>query len=412
MPHNNEEQSLPRAERPVAFLPAVPLLLILGLLAAIGPMSIDMYLPSMPTIAREFAVAPGDVQMTLSVFFVGFAVVQLAYGPLSDRFGRRPVLLGGIAVYVAASALCALSDSIDDMVLFRALQALGGGAGAVIARAIVRDLFTGTRASRVMSHMTLVVALAPLLAPLIGGQILALWGWRTIFGVLAGFGVVCLLAVLFSLPESNPRERRPKRRASSVFTDYLMVLKDRTAVGCLLTSSSIFVGLFAYLSGTPFVFIELHGVSPQSYGYLFGLNVLALMGGAIINSRLVARIGTQPMLTIGAIVAAVSGLLLLTNVIADIGGLAGIVAPLFLYSGTLNLIGANSMVLAAERFGSRAGAVSALFGSMQFGIGALGAAAIAMFNDGSALPMALVVAIGGVGCVAAQLVIPRPPHPA
>jgi DHA1 family bicyclomycin/chloramphenicol resistance-like MFS transporter len=412
MVQRSKNQPLPATDRTPAATPIFPLVLILGMLAAVGPMSIDMYLPALPTIAGDLAADAGDVQLSLSVFFIGFALVQLFYGPLSDLFGRRPVLIGGMGLYIGTSALCALSPSVDTLIGFRALQALGGGAGAVISRAIVRDLYNGSQASRMMSYMTLVIAIAPLLAPLLGGQVLLFFGWRTIFWILCGFGVLCLITVLTTLPESNPVERRRHRRLGPVFVGYLYVLSDRGAVTFIASSSAIFLGMFAYISGTPFVYIELFHVSPQNYGFLFGVNIIALMAGAALNGRLVMRFGPRRLMTIGTLIAGTAALVLLLNVIVGFGGLWGIVAPLFFYAGTLNLIGANGMVLAAERFGSNAGAVSALFGAGQFGFGALGATVLAALNDGTALPMAAVIAAGGIGSFAILATLPSAPHPA
>ena len=242
------------------------LVLVLGLLSTFAPISIDMYLPSLPTIGREFLASAGGAQLTLSAFFVGFALGQLFWGPLSDKYGRRPMLIAGVILYIVTSALCASSTSIEALIGFRALQALGGGAGTVITRAIVRDRFNTDHSARVMSYMMLVTALAPLCALLIGGYILKWFGWRAIFWILSGFGCVCLVILLFGLSESNPNERQNKATLLRVFAGYAGVFKDFRVVACLLTGGFAFAGMFAYISGTPFVYIEIFGVAPEAYG--------------------------------------------------------------------------------------------------------------------------------------------------
>lgn len=379
-----------------------PLIWILGLLAAFGPMSIDMYLPSLPAIGRDLSATAADVQLTLSAFFVGFAVGQLVYGPLSDRYGRRPMLLTGISLYVVTSALCALSPDVDDLIVYRLLHALGGGAGTVVARAIVRDKFDTDRGARMLSFMMLITGLAPLLAPLIGGQVLTLFGWRAIFWVLAGFGLICLLTVLFWLDETNPPDRRSRRGLLQTFAGYAEVLTHRKAVGCILAGGSAFAGMFAYISGTPFVYIELFGVAPTHYGYLFGLNVVGLMAGAYLNGRLVLRFGARRLMAVGTGMLVLAGIALLAAAWTGAGGLVGIVLPLFFYVAPLSFIGANAIARATADFPDRAGGVAAVFGAAQFGFGAIAGAAVGQLHDGSAVPMALVIAVCGLLCVLAD----------
>ena len=222
------------------------IILVLGTLTALGPMSIDMYLPGLPAIGRDLEASPGEVQLTLSLFFIGFAVGQLAYGPLSDRYGRRPMLVGGLIVYIGTCAWCAVAQSIDELVWARFLNALGAGAGAVIARATVRDLFETDRGAQVLSLMLLVTALAPLLAPLTGGYVLKFFGWRAIFWILTVFGGIAVTAAVLFLPESNPKERRAGKRLSELFTGYFQVMRDPAVVGCTLTGGFTFMALFAF----------------------------------------------------------------------------------------------------------------------------------------------------------------------
>ena len=383
---------------------ATGLIVVLGMLAAFGPMSIDMYLPSFPAIAAGLATDAGRVQLTLSTFFAGFAAGQLVYGPLSDRLGRRPVLLVGIVLYVAASAACAVAAGIEQLIAFRLLQALGGGAGTVIARAIVRDHFDTDHGARVMSLMMLVTGLAPLLAPLVGGQVQALAGWRAVFWVLTGFGAVCLAAVLLRLPESNPAARRAggARGLAPILAGYAGVLRSPVAVGNIAAGGFAFAGMFAYIAGTPFVYIELFGVPPQAYGLLFGLNVVGMMTGSLLNSRLVLGRGAAPMMRLGLAVACAGGLVLLATAATGASGLVGIVVPLFFYVGLLGLIASNAMARASRPFPAHAGTVAALFGCAQFGLGALAAVAVGALHDGTPLPMAAVIAACGVVAFVAE----------
>lgn len=382
-----------------------PLIWVLGLLAAFGPMSVDMYLPSLPAIGRDLSATPAAVQLTLSAFFVGFAIGQLVYGPLSDRYGRRPMLLSGIALYVATSALCALSPDVDNLIAYRLLHALGGGAGTVVARAIVRDKFDTDRGARMLSFMMLITGLAPLLAPLAGGQILTLFGWRAIFWVLTGFGLICFVAVLFWLEETNPPERRSTRGLLHTFVGYGEILTNRTAVGCILAGGTAFAGMFAYISGTPFVYIELFGIAPANYGYLFGLNVIGMMVGAYLNGKLVLRFGAVRLMAIGTAVLVTAGAALLTTAWTGAGGLVGIVLPLFFYMVPLSFIGANAMARATADFPHKAGGVAAVFGAAQFGFGALAGVAVGLLHDGTAVPMAAVIAVCGLLCVLADRLV-------
>jgi DHA1 family bicyclomycin/chloramphenicol resistance-like MFS transporter len=383
---------------------------LLGALAAFAPLSIDMYLPSLPQLASEFRATAGQVQLTLSAFFVGFALGQLCYGPLSDRYGRKPVLLVGLSVYAATSLLCVASSRLEVLTVLRFLQALGGGAGTVIARAMVRDLYDRDRTARVLSLMMLVTAVAPLIAPLLGGYVLHWSGWRMIFGLLAVLGLVCLAAVVLLLPESLPPAQRQHGRLTQFVRDYAAVLGHRQALGALLTGGLAFAGMFAYISGTPFVYMQVFGVPPQHYGYWFGLNVVGLMLGAYGNGKLVMRVGTQRLLAIGTDMAALAGLGLLGTAWTGAGGFLGIVVPLFVYMSSLNLIAANAMARALEYFPRQAGTTAALFGAAQFSGGALAGTVVGQLHDGSAVPMAVVIAAtGGLAwCVQSLLLQPYP----
>lgn len=386
---------------------AAILVWVLGLLSAFGPLSVDMYLPSMPAIGRDFGVDAGAVQLTLSAFFVGFAIGQLLYGPLSDRFGRRPLLMAGLALYVASSAMCALSPSIDTLVAFRLLHALGGGAGVVIARAIVRDRFAPNERARVLSLMMMVTSIAPLIAPVTGGYILQFFGWRAIFWTLTGFGALTLAAVAAALPETNPPAARRGVRTLAVFVSYGTVLRDPLAVTAMASGAFLFAGMFAYISGSPFVYIEVFGLPSEYYGYLFGVNILGITACSYINSRIAGRYGPERLMVVGAAVSTAAGAVLLFDAAAGIGGLAGIAVPLFFYVGPLGLMAANAIAVATENFPRNAGAVSALFGVGQFGIGAAAGIAVGQLHDDTALPMAAIMAGSGALALATAWMVHR-----
>ena len=369
---------------------------VLAMLAAFGPLSIDMYLPSLPAIGREFDASAGDVQFTLSAFFVGFGIGQLLYGPLSDRYGRRPMLLFGVSVYLAASVGAAFAPDIGALAAARFLQALGGGAATVIARACVRDRHSGAEAARMLSTLMLIMGAAPLLAPSLGAQILLFADWRGIFLVLAAWGVLALLAVLLLLPETRPAEARIRMGLGSIFVNYARLVTERRTFGCALASGGAFAGMFAYISGTPFVFMEVFGVSPQTYGLLFAIHIVAIMAGAFTNRRLVARFGPAGMMARGTHLLLAAGAALVLVVLLLPGSLAAIVAALMGFMFALNLIAANAIVIATADKAEIAGTVIALIGAGHFALGTLSSLAVGQFHDGTALPLALTVAACGL----------------
>lgn len=360
-------------------------------------MSIDMYLPSLPTIATSFGVAPAAAQFTLASFFIGLALGQAIHGPLADRFGRKPPLYAGLILYVIMSVGCAFATDIATLTILRFLQATGGCAGVVIARAVVRDRFDAQTSARVYSLLMLVIGLAPILAPLLGGWILLVSGWRAIFMVLALFGLSCLWIVWRYLPETRPADT-VKGGVGFTLRTYGTLLQDRGFMGYALSGGLAQAGLFAYITGSPHVFIQLYGVSPQAFGWLFGFNALGLIVSSQINRRLLSYYSADPILRRANRTTALLGLLLLAVAASGWGGLPALLFPLFGYLASLGFTAPNAMAIALAGQGKRAGTASALIGTLQFSVATLSSTAVGLLGAGSALPMASVIA--GCGLLA------------
>jgi DHA1 family bicyclomycin/chloramphenicol resistance-like MFS transporter len=368
------------------------LAVVLGSLAAFGPLSIDMYLPGLPSLASDFRSDTAAAQLTLSLFFVGLAFGQAFYGPIADRVGRKRPLIFGCTLYAAASLACALAPSIELLLVARLAQAIGGCAGMVLSRSVVRDLFEQRDAARMFSFLMLVMGLAPITAPLIGGQLLTLFGWRAIFGVLTGFGVLCLLMVVVGLPETLLAERRVRATLGQALGVYGRLLADRQFVGYALAGGFVSAAMFAYISGSPFVFIEIYGLAPQHYGYVFGANALGLVIASQINRWLLGRWRSETILSVVLLVDVVAGLWLLLVAATRFGGLPGLLAPLFICIASVGLISPNTTAIAMEPHGQIAGSASALLGTLQFILGAGVGALVGALYNGTALPMAAAIA--------------------
>lgn len=375
------------------------LLLILGAIVAIGPLSIDMYLPALPTLQAYFNADAATVQLSLASYFIGLAIGQLVYGPVSDRIGRLGPLRFGLAVYIMASVACAVATSAEMLVLLRFLQALGGCAGMVITRAIVRDRFEPQQMAQVLSTLVLIMGLAPILAPLIGARILVQFGWQAIFLVLAGFGSFCMLLVMRGLEETWRPPHKPLA-LRDILSTYARLLRHRRFMGYALSGGIAQAGMFAYISASAFIFIQVYGVPPADFGWYFGANAAGLILASQTNARLLLRFRSERVLR-GALAAyACCGLLMLGLVLADVGGLWGVALPLFGAISSLGFTFPNSTAAAMAPFGDRAGMAAALLGTLQFSIAALASATVGWLHDGTAMPMAAVIA----GCGVASLV--------
>ena len=373
------------------------LVLILGMLTALGPLAVDMYLPALPEIARELGADVGTVQLTLSMFMVGMALGQGFYGPVADRWGRRGPLLAGLAVFSVAATGCACARSMKALLAWRLLMALGGSASMVIPRAVVRDRFEEKDSARVYSVLMLILGVSPILAPTLGGQLLGATGWRGIFWVLAGVGLANAAAVAWGMPESLPRSRRSAGGMGPVLRTYGQLLAERRFLGVVLAAGFTLGALFAYLSASSFVFIELHGLTPQQYALVFGFNAAGMIAVSQLNLWLIGRIALRRVLAAGFLVNLAAGVLLVGSVATGWGGLPVLIGLLFVSMSASGVIFPNISALAMAPFGKVAGSASALLGMFQFGIGAASGAVVGLAHDGTALPMAL----GLAGCAAA-----------
>ncbi|MEX5364538.1 multidrug effflux MFS transporter [Pseudomonas guariconensis] len=382
------------------------IVLILGALSAFGPLAIDFYLPAFPTMAQAFGTDEKHVQTTLAAYFLGLSLGQLAYGPVADRFGRRTPLLFGITLFTLASLACAYAPNLQTLVLARFVQALGGCAGMVLSRAIVSDKCDPVASAKVFSQLMLVMGLAPILAPMLGGVLVNVSGWQSIFLALSLFSAACLLAVSLGLPESLPPDM-PRQPLSGALRQYLRLLGDRVFLGHALTGGIAIAGMFAYIAGSPFVFIKLYGVPAEHYGWLFGTNAAGFILMAQVNARLLAKRGPAFLLARAVWLYLLAGLALLCVAALRPESLWPLLVPLFLCIASLGCIIPNASACAMSGQGARAGSASALMGCAQFSVAAGAAALVGVLHDGSAVPMALVISLCGVLVVSVAMLTRR-----
>jgi DHA1 family bicyclomycin/chloramphenicol resistance-like MFS transporter len=376
--------------------------LLLGALTMFGPLSIDMYLPALPAIGRDLHASPAAMQQTVAAFFIGMAVGQLVYGPLSDRIGRRPPLLAGVALYGLASLGCALAMSQPMLVGLRVAQALAGCSGMVIARTIVRDRFHPSEVLHIFSLLSLVMGLAPILAPLLGGWVLAAGSWRWIFGFQAAFAVLVTAAAVVLLPESRSPTTAAHARGESPLGSYLALFGNRRLMGYALTGACSGAALFTYVAASPDILIGVFHVPPSRFGLFFGLNAFGLIGATQINARLARRVLSDVILGWANLAMLAAALGLAADAVTGFGGLWGVMVPLFVIMSGFGFTQSNAMVGALAADPLRSGAVSSLFGSGSFAAGAAAAALAGALRDGTARPMAFVmvaVLAGAVICL-------------
>jgi DHA1 family bicyclomycin/chloramphenicol resistance-like MFS transporter len=382
---------------------------LLTALVAFGPLSTDLYLPSLPALVTVFGTDIATVQLTLSVFLVGFAVSQLVYGPVSDRYGRRPALLGGILVYLAASVACVFADSIGQLIAARFFQAVGACCGPVVARAVVRDVFGRDRAATVLAYMSMAMTLAPAVGPVLGGVLTQAFGWRANFVTLAVIAAAVLAATLLLLGETNAHRDAEALRPSRLLTNYLRLLRDRGYGGYALTVACAYSGIFAFISGSSFVLVNRVGLSPAAYGFAFAAVVLGYTTGSFLAGRLSARLGVDRMVRLGTAVSAAGGLAGAALAWMDVVTVPAVVVPVFVYIFGVGFTLPNAMAGAVGPYPTMAGLASALLGFAQMGIAAGVGVLVGHLHDGTSRPMMGAIAAVALGAAASYRLLVTPP---
>ncbi|MDN8542544.1 Bcr/CflA family multidrug efflux MFS transporter [Erwinia sp. BC051422] len=362
------------------------LVVILGLLAMLMPLSIDMYLPALPQIAREFGVSAGSVQMTLNLYILGFALGQLIYGPLADSFGRKPVIAVGTLIFAVAAAACALAQTIDQLIFMRLLHGLSAAAGSVVISALMRDSYSKEEFSRMMSFVMLVTTIAPLLAPILGGWMLLLWNWHAIFWAISLAAVVTTLLVVTQIKETLPHDKRQKFNMRTTLRNFLSLFRHKRVFSYMMASGFSFAGMFSFLNAGPFVYIELNHISPQDFGYYFALNVVFLFLMTLLNSRCVRRFGPLAMFRLGLLIQFTMGIWLVVVSALNLGFLP-LVFGVAMFIGCVAMVSSNAMAVILEEFPHMAGTASSLAGTLRFGVGALVGALLSTMTFTSAWPM-------------------------
>lgn len=362
------------------------LIFILGLLSMLMPLAIDMYLPSMPTIARDFGVTESDVQMTLNSYLIGFAAGQLVYGPMADALGRKPVILGGTLIFALASAGCAMSQDIGTFIGMRGLHGFAAAAASVVINALMRDMFTKDEFSRSMSFVVLVMTVAPLLAPIMGGMMMLWFSWHAIFWTIMIAALIAALLVLFFIRETLPKERRQPFRLRIMLGQFVTLFRQKRVLCYMVASGFSFAGMFSFLSAGSFVYIQLYGLTELEFGYCFALNIVFLFIMTTINSRYVRRFGALNMLRTGLVVQLLAGCWLVLAASADLGFVA-LMIGVACYVGNIAMITSNAMAVILDDYPHMAGTASSLAGVLRFGIGAGVGAVVASFNMTTVWPM-------------------------
>ena len=380
---------------PVSGLRHLELLVLLGALQAFAPISIDMYLPAMPVMENVFHTSAQAVEVTMVTFLIGFALGQSLYGPITDRFGRKPPLYVSMGLFILSSAGCALAPTIGWISFFRLLQAIGACGGSVISRAMVRDLFPPEELRRVFSMLILVLGVSPVIAPLFGSYLLLWFGWKAAFVVQTILGVILLIGMHFRLPESLAPENKLPLRFDTIVAAYKTLFRDRTFLGASVVCGFSSAGTFAYIASAPFVFINLYKVPTEHFGWLFGSVAVGMITASQINGRMPRRIPIWRVLRIANLVQLFAGLLLLASVLTGWGGLVSVYTCIFVYVSAQGFVFPNGSAIAMMRHGNIAGTASALLGTNQFFVAALCTTFLG-FIENPAIPMAIVIAGCGV----------------
>ncbi|MBI3445773.1 MAG: Bcr/CflA family multidrug efflux MFS transporter [Magnetospirillum sp.] len=386
-------------------------LVLLGIFTATGPLSMDMYLPSFPLVEKALGAQPGSMEFTLASFFIGLTLGMLFYGPVSDRFGRKKPLYFGFFLYTTAALGCALSDSITAIGLWRFIQGIGGCAGIMMPSAIVRDRLPAQESARALSMLMLVMGLAPIVAPLLGGWILTLWGWRVIFIVLAAFGGFCLTTALLALSESHDTEHEPPLRLGSVLGNYRYLLTNRTFLGFAMSTGLTWSGMFAYLAGSPFVLIDLHGIRPDHYGWYFGVNAFGLIASSQINAYMLRAHTPTEILRRALWIPPIVGIFMFILSYGELIPLPWVLVGFFLFVSSVGWIAPNAMASLLATHGQMAGTAASLAGAMQFLFATIAGALVGTFNNGTDQPLAMVMAACGLGAWLSHRTLIGLPHP-
>ena len=371
---------------------SVFIVLILGVLSAIGPFSIDMYLPGFPDIAKDLHTTVAEVALSLSSFFIGISVGQFLYGPLLDRFGRKSPLYAGLALYLLASALCATVHTVEWLIILRFFQAVGACACLVASRALVRDLFPVEQNAKIFSQLMLVIAVSPIVAPTLGGYLAAGLGWKYIFIVLTGIAALILAAVHFALPEGKQPDKEKSLKPGPIISSFLDVLKEPQFYTYAFTGAIASAGLYAYIAGSPLVFMELFRVSEREYGWIFAVVALGLIGCSQLNSVLLKTYKSQQIIRVALILQSLTAVVLFAGSLMGWLGLFGTITLCFLFLCCQGCVFPNSSALSLALFGRTAGTASALMGGIQMSIGALTSSIVSFLNDHTALPMTGIMA--------------------
>ncbi|WP_380178332.1 multidrug effflux MFS transporter [Kalamiella sp. sgz302252] len=376
-------------QTPTATKHGLTFLLILSALMAVTSLSTDIYLPAMPVMARDLQ---GDAELTITGFLIGFCIAQLIWGPISDRYGRRPPLFIGLGLFIIGSVGCALSTDIVQIVFWRVFQALGACTGPMLARAMIRDLFSRTRAAQMLSTLMIIMAIAPIAGPLIGGQMIKVTSWHAIFWLLAII-VILMLMSLFWLPETLPVEKRSQASIARAFQNYYALLTNAKYMQFTLCLTFYYVAAYAFITGSPFVYITYFGVDPQHYGWLFAVNVVGLMAVSMVNRRLVHRYPLEALLRNAVFIATIAALVLAITTGLGLGGITVIVSAVFVFFSMNGIIAATSTACALDAVPNVAGSASALMGALQYGSGIISSLLLALFSDGTPWTMGWIITL-------------------
>ena len=380
---------------------------ILGLLAMLMPLSIDMYLPALPVISAQFGVPAGSAQMTLSTYILGFAIGQLLYGPMADSLGRKPVILGGTLIFAGAAVACALAQTIDHLIVMRFFHGLAAAAASVVINALMRDIYPKEEFSRMMSFVMLVTTIAPLVAPMAGGAVLVWFSWHAIFWILALAALLASAMSFFFIDETLPAERRQKFHIRTTMGNFASLFRHKRVLSYMLASGFSFAGMFSFLSAGPFVYIELNHVSPQHFGYYFALNIVFLFVMTTINSRFVRRVGAINMFRAGLWIQFVMAIWLVLSAFLGVGFWA-LVVGVAAFVGCVSMVSSNAMAVILDEFPHMAGTASSLAGTFRFGIGAVVGALLSMATFNTAWPMLWAIAFCATSSVLFYLYASRP----